>query len=145
MPPMKGTIGFNGWRSVQESRKTGYFIPETHAVCGWYKLLSEMELTEEQALIAVECGDVLGQKLRNFCSTCLPTALCSGRCAKCFEVNQEPRGRGSGYPVVIRREKVDNYRFRRARPALRLTARSLVLLRSGVVDELPLRQGKAEW
>jgi hypothetical protein len=63
---MKGAIGFNGWRRVQESRKTGDFIPETHAVCGWDKLLSEMQLTEEQALMAVECGDVLGQKLRIF-------------------------------------------------------------------------------
>jgi hypothetical protein len=66
LPPTKGTIGFNGWRSVQGGRKTGDFIPETHAVCGWDKLLSEMQLTEEQALMAVECGDVLGQKLRIF-------------------------------------------------------------------------------
>jgi hypothetical protein len=34
-----------------ESRKTGDFIPETHAVCGWDKLLGEMELNEEQALM----------------------------------------------------------------------------------------------
>jgi hypothetical protein len=66
MPPMKGAIGFNGWRSVEQSRKAGYFIPETHAECGWDKLLSEMELTEEQASMAVACGDVLGQKLRSF-------------------------------------------------------------------------------
>ena len=66
LPPIKGAIGFNGSRSVQEGRKTGDFIPETHAVCGWDKLLSEMQLTEEQALMAVECGDVLGQKLRIF-------------------------------------------------------------------------------
>jgi hypothetical protein len=63
---MKGAMGFNGWRSVQESRQTDDFVPETHAACGWDKLLSEMQLTEEQALMAVECGDVLGQKLRVF-------------------------------------------------------------------------------
>ena len=66
LPPTKGAIGFNDWRSGQERRNTGDFIPETHAVCGWDKLLSEMQLTEEQALIAVECGDVLGQKPRIF-------------------------------------------------------------------------------
>jgi hypothetical protein len=51
---------------IQDSRKTGDFIPETHASCSWGKLLSEMELTEEQALMAVACGDILGQKLRIF-------------------------------------------------------------------------------
>jgi hypothetical protein len=66
LPPTKGAIGFNGWRSVPKSRETGGFIPEMHAVCGWDKLLSEMELTEEQALMAVECGDALGQKLLVF-------------------------------------------------------------------------------
>ena len=66
MPPIKGATGFNGWRSIQERRKIGDSIPETPAVCGWDKLLSEMQLTEEQALMAVECGDVLGQKLRIF-------------------------------------------------------------------------------
>jgi hypothetical protein len=63
---MKGATGFNGWRSVQERRKTGDFMPETHAVCSWDKLLSELQLTEEQALMAVACGDVLGQKLQIF-------------------------------------------------------------------------------
>jgi hypothetical protein len=63
---MKGAMGFNSWRGVQVRRKTGDFMPETHAACGWDKLLSEMQLTEEQALMAVECGDVLGQKLRVF-------------------------------------------------------------------------------
>lgn len=66
LPPTKGAVGFNGWRSVQKSRKTGDFIPETHAICSWDKLLSEMQLSEEQALMAVERGDVLGQKLRIF-------------------------------------------------------------------------------
>ena len=47
--------GSDGWRSVEQSRKAGYFIPETHAVYGWDKLLSEMELTEEQALMECTC------------------------------------------------------------------------------------------
>jgi hypothetical protein len=63
---MKESTGFNCRRSVQERRKTGEFLPETHEVCGWDKLLSELQLTEEQALMAVVCGDVQGQKLRIF-------------------------------------------------------------------------------
>jgi hypothetical protein len=63
---MKGATGFNSWGRVQERRKTGDFIPETHAVCSWDKLLSELQLTEEQAVMAVARGDVLGQKLRVF-------------------------------------------------------------------------------
>ena len=35
-----------------------------------------------------------------FCSACLPRAVCSGRCAKYFEINQELRRGSSGYPVV---------------------------------------------
>ena len=66
IPAMNGAPGFNGWRRVQERRKTGDFVPEAHSICGWDKLLSELQLTEEQALTAVECGDVLGQKLRVF-------------------------------------------------------------------------------
>ena len=66
MLPTRGAIGFNGWHSGQDRRKTGDFVPETHTECGWDKLLREMDLTEEQALMAVECGDDLGQKLRIF-------------------------------------------------------------------------------
>lgn len=66
MPAMKGATGFNGWRHVQERRKTGDFMPETHSICGWDKLLSELQLSEEQAMTAMECGNELGQKLRIF-------------------------------------------------------------------------------
>jgi hypothetical protein len=66
MPPTKGAIGFNSRQRVQVRRKTGDFMPETHEVCGWDKLLSELQLTEEQALMSVVCGDVQGQKLRIF-------------------------------------------------------------------------------
>jgi len=63
---MNDATGFNGWRRVQERRKTGDFMPETHSICGWDKLLSELQLTEEEAMTAVGRGDELGQKLRIF-------------------------------------------------------------------------------
>jgi hypothetical protein len=66
MPAMKGATGFNGWRHVQERRKACDFTPETHSICGSDKLLSELQVSEEQAMMAVECGDELGQKLRIF-------------------------------------------------------------------------------
>lgn len=66
MPPRKRANGLNGWRRVQECRNTGDFTPETYTVCDWDKLLIELHLTEEQALMAVVCGDVSGHKLRLF-------------------------------------------------------------------------------
>jgi hypothetical protein len=44
----------------------GTFNPETHVVCGWNKLLNELHLTEEAALLAVATNDKLGIKLRVF-------------------------------------------------------------------------------
>jgi hypothetical protein len=54
----------------------------------------------------------------DFCSTCLPTALCSGRCTKSFEIDSELRRRSSGHPVVKRHGGVTATGFQRtfARP-----------------------------
>jgi hypothetical protein len=65
-PPLRDGIGFNGWHRIQLRQKTGDFMPETQAPCSWDKLRRELQLTEEQALQAVECGDAPGQKLRIF-------------------------------------------------------------------------------
>ena len=42
------------------------FNPDTHVVCGWSKLLNEMHLTEDAALLAVATNDKLGTKLGTF-------------------------------------------------------------------------------
>ena len=42
------------------------FNPQTHAACDWSKLLNDLHLTEEAALLAVAANDTLGAKLRVF-------------------------------------------------------------------------------
>ena len=42
------------------------FNPQTHAACDWNKLLNELHLTEEAALLAMAANDTLGAKLRVF-------------------------------------------------------------------------------
>ena len=57
-------VGFrdSGWRRTA----CGTFLPEMHVACDWDKLLSELHLTEEEALLAVATNDKLGTKLRVF-------------------------------------------------------------------------------
>ena len=44
----------------------GTFLPEMRVACGWDKLLNELHLTEEAALLAVAMNDKCGIKLREF-------------------------------------------------------------------------------
>jgi hypothetical protein len=44
----------------------GIFNPEMRVVCGWDKLLNELHLTGEEAVLAVARNDKLGTKLRRF-------------------------------------------------------------------------------
>ena len=57
-------VGFrdSGWRRTT----FGTFLPEMHVACDWDKLLSELHLTEDEALLAVATNDKLGIKLRVF-------------------------------------------------------------------------------
>jgi len=53
-------------RQILFGHAQGAFIPEMHVVCGWDKLLVELDLTEEAARLAVARNDKLGAKLRTF-------------------------------------------------------------------------------
>jgi hypothetical protein len=61
-------VGFrdSGWHRTVFGQAHGIFNPEMHVVCGWDKLLRELHLTEEAALLAVATNDKLGIKLRVF-------------------------------------------------------------------------------
>ena len=66
--PLKfGSKDSSGWRRRNfPGQVQGTFNPETHAVCGWNKLLNELHLTEEEAVLSVATNDKLGAKLRVF-------------------------------------------------------------------------------
>src|ERR1700739_4633121 len=55
-----------GWHRTVFGQVRGAFQPELHVICGWDKLLNEMHLTEEAALLAVATNGALGMKLRGF-------------------------------------------------------------------------------
>jgi len=56
----------SGWHRTVFGPARGIFNPEMHVICGWDKLLNELHLTEEAALLAVTTNGKLGIKLRVF-------------------------------------------------------------------------------
>jgi hypothetical protein len=67
MPRNPSKVGKDsGWHRTVFGQMGGIFLPEMHVVCGWDKLLNELHLTEEAALLAVATNDKPGAKLRTF-------------------------------------------------------------------------------
>ena len=66
MPRKPSRSKDSGRRCFVFGQAQGIFNPETHVVCSWNKLLNELHLTEEAALLAVATNDDLGAKLRTF-------------------------------------------------------------------------------
>jgi hypothetical protein len=64
--PPKSGFPNTGWRRTAFGQGHSTFVPEIHAPCNWNTLLRELQLTEEEALLAVVKNDVLGKKLRVF-------------------------------------------------------------------------------
>jgi hypothetical protein len=88
MPRKPSRSKDSGRRCFVFGQAQGIFNPETHVVCSWNKLLNELHLTEEAALLAVATNDDLGAKLRTFAARA-PRTLCSRR-----RVNADEAGSG---------------------------------------------------